>query len=271
MAARRLGLIPAVALAFAPALAGATTLDEAIGLALKHDPGLRRAGAEQDAARARVTQAEAGRRPTVTLEGSISEAPTAFGHFFGFPDQTLTPRTAGIELRQLIFNGGATNAAVSAAKASEAGAGDSAENVRLTLIVDVVTAFEAVRVTEQAVLLQRRQADDLGLVAQQAARKFQDGEVPKTDVDQAKARLAGAEADLARAQGDQAVAQARYAELVGEPPAGLEPPSALPQTPGDVNEAAAQAEAHNPSLAAARAAVSSADEVVREAKAARSP
>lgn len=271
MAARYLGVMTAVALALAPALASATTLDEAIGLALAHDPGLKRAAAEHDAASARVSEAEAGRLPSVSLQASIAEAPTGFGHFFGFPDQTLTPSNVSVQLRQLIFNGGATDAAVNAAKAGQAGAKGGVETARLALIVDVVRAFESARVAEQAILLQQRQADELALVAQQAARKFEDGEVPKTDVDQAKARLAGAQADLARAEGDLAVTRARYAELVGEPPATLEPPSTLPETPADINEAVTRAEAHNPSLAVAETAVSSAEEAVREAKAERAP
>jgi outer membrane protein len=266
-----LALVPALALAFAPALAAATTLDEAIALALKHDPGLRRAGAERDAAHARVTEARAGRLPTVSLQASISEAPTAYGHFFGFPDQNLTPRMAGVEVRESLFNGGATDAAVGQARAGEAAAGDAYQNAQLTLAADVADAFEAARLADQALVLQQHQADELGLVARQAARRFQDGEVPKTDVDQAEARLAGAQADVARAEGDQAVAQARYEDLVGEPPDGLEAPTSLPDAPGNINDAVAEAEARNPGLAAAQATVSAADEAVRQAKAQQAP
>jgi outer membrane protein len=273
MTVRRLAIPSAVALAMAltPALAAAATLDEAIALALKHDPGLRRAAAELDAAHARLTEARAGRLPTVTLQASISEAPTAYGHFFGFPDQTLTPRTAGIEVREHLFNGGATDAAVGRAKAGEASASDEFAATQLGLAADVADAFEGVGVADQSLALQHRQADELALVVQQATRKFQDGEVPKTDVDEAQARLAGAQADVARAEGALAVAKARYEELVGEEPIGLEPPASLPDTPADINDAVAEAEAHNPGLAASQAAVSAADEAVSEAKAQRAP
>ena len=264
-------LLAALAFAIAPAVAGATTLDEAIALALKHDSGLRRAGAEQAAAKARVTEAEAGRLPSVTLQASVSEAPTVFGHFFGFPDQTLTPRTAGIEVRQLLFNGGGTDAAVRAARAGEAGAEDAASSVRLALVADVAATFEGVLVADQALRLQQHQADELGLVVQQAARRFKDGEVPRTDADQATARLAGAQADLARAEGDLAVARARYEEMVGEAPEALAPPADLPAPPADIDSAVALAEAHNPGLAAAQAAVAAADQAVREAKAEGAP
>ena len=271
MAHRRLATIAAILAALAPSLAAATTLDEAIALAVKHDPGLRRAGAERDAARARVSEARAAGLPSVTLQASISEAPTAYGHFFGFPDQTLTPRAAGIEVRQLIFNGGAVDAAVDRAKAGEAGAGFAYESTRLGLAADVADAFEAVRTADKTLTLQQAQAVELGQIAQQSARRFQDGEVPRTDVDEAEARRAGAEADVARAEGDLAVAKARYEALVGEAPSGLEAPAVLPQTPANIDDAVAEAEARSPSLAASQAALSAADEAVREAKAARAP
>jgi outer membrane protein len=263
--------LAALAMALAPVPAAATTLDEAIALALKHDPGLKRAQAEHEAAKARLDQAKAGRLPTVSLHASISEAPTNFGNFFGFGESTLTPRSAGVELREPIFRGGALVAAVGEAKAAEAGAAYAYDNVRLGLAADVAEAFEAVRVDETALALRRRQTDELALIAKQAERKFEAGEAPKTDVNEAEARAAAAQADVARSEGDVAVATAKYREVVGADPVGLEPPSALPQTPASVDEAVAAATSGNPGLAAAQAQVSAADEAVRRAKADRAP
>ncbi len=271
MRSRRLLLAAAVAIFVAPAAAKAVTLDEAIALAVKHAPSLQRAAAEHDAAKARLEQARAGRLPTLTLQGSVAEAPTDFGHFFGFPAQTLTPSLAAIELRQPLFNGGRVEAGVAQAKAGVVGADFTYDNARLGLGAAVAEAFENVRVAGQALALERRQVDELALVAQQAARRFQDGEVPRTDADRADARLAGAKADLARAEGEVAVAAARYEALVGEAPVGLEAPTAAPDTPADVNQAVAQAEAHNPGLVASQAALSGADDGVRRARADRAP
>lgn len=271
MKARRLLLAAAAALAVAPAAARAVTLDEAIALAVKHAPSLRRVAAEHDAAKARLEQARAGRLPTVTLQGSVAASPTDFGHFFGFPAQTLTPSFAGVELRQTLFSGGRVDAGIDQAKAGEAGTGFAYDNARLDLGAAVAAAFETVRVADRALALQRRQVDELALVAQQAARRFQDGEVSRTDVDEAEARLSGAKADLARCEGDIAVAAARYEALVGEAPADLEAPGPPSETPGNVNEAVAQAEAHNAGLAAAQAALAGADDGLRRARADRAP
>ncbi len=272
MPPRRPPVLAAVAaLALAPLPARAVTLNEAIALALGHDPGLRRAQAEEAAARARLSQARAGRLPTVTVEGSVAEAPTNFGGFFGFGRRDLTPSVAAVQLRQPLFTGGAVSAAIGQAKAGAALAGAAYEAARLGLVADVAAAFEDVRVTQRAIALEQRQTQDLELVVQQAQRRFQDGAAPHTDVDQATARLAAARADLARAEGDEATASARYRTLVGVEPSGLETPAAPSGLPSDVNDAVAQAEAHNPALAGARASVAAAERGVSKARADAAP
>lgn len=271
MARVRLLVVAAAAVLVGPGAAGAVTLGEAIDLALKHDPGLQRAAAETDAAHARVGEARAAGLPSVTLYGSVAEGRTDFGPFFGFGAHAMTPSTAGVEVRQTLFAGGAVGAAVGQAKAAEAGARSQYQGVQLGLVAQVAQVFEDVRVGGQSVVLAQREVDDLGLVVSQAKRKFAAGEAPSTDVDQAKARLAAAKADLAQAEGDLAVAQARYKAVVGEDPVGLELPTALPSPPADVNDAVAKAEAGNPAVAAAQHALDAADDGIRRAKAAGSP
>ena len=54
----------------------------------------------------------------------------------------------------------------------------------------------------QLLVLQQTQVRQLTEIAQQAELKFKDGETPRTDLDQTRARPASAQADLARAIGD---------------------------------------------------------------------
>jgi outer membrane protein len=254
-----------------PAVADATTLQDAIALALQHDPGLKRARAEQDAAHARLQQARAGRLPTVTFSGSVAKADTNFGQFFGFGRYNLTPRTAELSIQQPLFTGGAVSAAIAQAKAMDQAARANVQNARLGLIADVAEAYVGVQTSGKAVELERAQVQELNLVLSQAQRKFQDGEVPRTDVDQAQARLSGAQGALAAAEGELARARARYRTLVGEEPATLDPPGQPPATPSDLDQATAEAKASSPAVAEAQAAVRAADEGVRRAKADRLP
>jgi outer membrane protein TolC len=141
------------------------------------------------------------------------------------------------------------------------------DGARLELAADVAEAFEGARVADQALVLQQTQVKELELVVDQAQRRFQQGESPSTDVDQARARLAESQAGLARAEGEVARAAARYRTLVGEEPVGLEPPGAGPAAPADLQETLTLARANNPQLAAASASVRAAEAAVRRARA----
>jgi TolC family type I secretion outer membrane protein len=254
-----------------PATAGAATLEDAIAAALKHDPGLKRAQAEREAARARLQQARAGRLPQVVASASAAAASTDFGGFFGFGRYDLHPRVAELSLQQPLFTGGAVSGAIGQAKAMDEAAQLDLRGVRLGLIADVADAYVGVQTAEASLQLQQAQVEELALVRAQSQQKFDKGEVPRTEVDQAEARLSGARAALAAGQGELARARARYLTLVGEEPAGLEPVAEPPPAPPTVDEAVAEAMAGSPAVAAAQAAVRAADAGVGKAKAERLP
>jgi TolC family type I secretion outer membrane protein len=138
-------------------------------------------------------------------------------------------------------------------------------------MADVAEAFMAVRISERSLDLVRAQTQELALVRDQARLRFQAGDAPRTDLDNAQARLAGAEAATAAAQGALDMARARYGALVGEEPAALDPPGDPPPGPATVSEATAEADANSPSVAAAQATLRAAEQGVREAKAGRLP
>ncbi|MGZ3272957.1 MAG: TolC family outer membrane protein [Caulobacteraceae bacterium] len=264
-------LIALGAAALAAPPAAAMTLDQAIASALQHDPGLKRALAERDAASARLQQARAGQLPSLTLSGSASAGSTDFGPFFGYGRQTLHPSSAQITLQQPVFAGGGVTAGIDQAKAGQSGARSQYESVRLGLIADVAEAFEAARRSDQAIGLNRAEVEELALFADQAQRRFAAGDAPRTDVDRAQARLAQAHADLARAEGAAAQARARFQTLVGQEPQALQPPSAPPPTPGTLDEAVALARANNPALQTARSTLTASQAGVRRAEAERLP
>jgi TolC family type I secretion outer membrane protein len=263
------GLVGAGVLAAQPA--AAMTLDQAVASALQNDPGLKRAQAEREAAAARVQQARAGALPNLAVSGSAAAGSTDFGPFFGFGRRDMHPSSAEITLEQPVFAGGGVKAAMDQAQAGQAGARSRYESVRLGLIADVAEAYEAERRSDEVVALNQAEVAELTQFADQAHRRFTDGDAPRTDVDQAEARLAQARADLARAQGAAARARVRFRTLVGQEPAGLEPPSAPPPTPATLDEAVAAARANNPNLLAARSAVDASQAGVRKAEAERLP
>ena len=159
--------------------------------------------------------------------------------------------SAELEISQPLFRGYRTVAATRKAQNQVV-----AERARLTateqsVLFSVATAFVNV-VRDQAVV-------DLNINNEQVLRRqleatrdrFEVGEVTRTDVNQAEARLAGATADRVSAEGDLEVSRAAYANVVGEAPGKLVAPTVPTDLPATMDEAVAMATERNPSVVAA--------------------
>jgi outer membrane protein len=263
-----LGLIAAIGL---PGLASAMSLDEAIALAQKSNPALAQSKAQADAADARLAEARAGRLPSIVLSGESGWGTTNLGGFFGFGRSNVSPRGAALEVRQPLFAGGAITAGIDRAREGRDAALAQAAGAKALLSAQVAQAYVTVLSAGQLLALQEAQVRQLAEIAQQAELKFKDGETPRTDLDQARARLAGTQAELARATGDVARARAHFIDVVGAEPDALEPLSAPPPIPASLDEAMATATQSSPALMAAEAAARAADAGVRSAEADRLP
>ena len=267
-AALALACLPGVCL---PGVASAMSLSEAIALAEKSNPTLAQSKAQAEAADARLSQARAGRLPTVTLSGQGGWGTTDLSGFFGFGRSDVTPRGAALEFRQPLFAGGAITAAIQRARDGRDAALAGAAGARALLIAQVAQAYVGVLSADRLATLYDAQARQLEEIARQAELKFKAGEVPRTDLDQANARFAGARADLARAEGEVARARSRFVEMVGTPAEALEPLPPPPTIPASLDEAIAAATRASPTLTAAEAAARAARAGVRFAEAGRLP
>jgi len=265
---------PLAALAVALAAAGgaqALSLDEAMAAALKTNPGFGRVQAQARGADAAMTQARAAALPTVTVAGESGRSDVDLHGFFGFGSGSVRPQQLAVELRQPLFAGGAIVAGMDQARAGRDAARMEVAGARAELRARVAQAYAGVVSARQVVALDEAMLGRMQTWSDQAQLRFKAGEIPRTDVSQAAARLAMARADLARAQGDAAVAEARFTTLVGLPPQGLEPVGALPPVPPDLGAAVAAAERGSPMLLAAEARARAARAAVRGAQAARYP
>ncbi|MCA8893677.1 MAG: TolC family protein, partial [Amphiplicatus sp.] len=104
-----------------------------------------------------------------------------------------------------------------------------------------------------------------------AELRFEVGEVTKTDVAQADARLAQSRAQLAASQAQLAISRAVYAELVGNAPGTLDASSPLPELPESLDTALALANDYSPTVIAAREQEDAAKKQVSIAKGAFLP
>jgi len=251
--------------------AAAMTLTEAIALAQRNNPGLAQARAQADAAGARVDQATGARLPTVTLSGQAATGTTDLGGFFGFGRADVTPRGAALEVRQPLFTGGAITAGIERARQGRMAALAQVGGARALLSAQTAEAYVAVTSAAEVVSLNDAQARQMEEIARQAELRFHAGEIPRTDLAQAQARLAQARAGQARATGDLARARAHFESIVGATPDDLAPTPPAPPTAASLDEALADAERNSPTLQAAEASARAADAAVRYAQAERLP
>ena len=108
-------------------------------------------------------------------------------------------------------------------------------------------------------------------VARQAELRFNAGEIPRSELAQAQARLADGRTQLARAIEYLADARAQYRAVVGKGPDQLDPMHRPMASSLDLDAALLQAQRDNPDLAAAQSAVRAARDGVRMAEAEHLP
>ena len=260
-----------LASAATPSGAWAMTLPEAIAQARRANPGLAQVRAQSDAASARLAQARAGRLPSLTLSGESASGTSDLGGFFGFGQSDVSPRAASLQLRQPLFSGGGVSAAIAQAQEGRAAAVARVGGAASMLSAEVAAAYVGVLSAQDMVALVQAQARQIDTITAQAALRFKGGEIPRTDLDQARARQAESRASQARAEGQLARSRAHFVSVVGAEPDGLEPVIVASATPGTLDEAIATASQSSPKLVAAQAAERAAQAGVRYARAERLP
>lgn len=252
------------ALSLAPwGAAVADSLREAFVSAYLTNPELEAARARLRQADELVPQALSGYRPQVFIDGGIEgsrgevgvsrssgsgtqRAPNRDG------DQTAkrTTKQIGLSVQQNLYAGGGTGAGVSRAENQV-----QAERARLiateqNVLLDVVDAYTATW-RDQAVLeLALNNEQRLRRQLEAVQDRFEVGEVARTDVAQAEARLSRARADIETAKADLAASRALYKRVIGEEPQRLQEPTTLKDLPKTLADAQAIAQS-NPQITAA--------------------
>ncbi len=244
----------------------ADTLSDALISAYQTSPTLKINQAALRSADEAVVQAGASRRPQLTASGTaaISDGTNSVRDF------TDTFR-AQLDASLLLYDGGQSEAAVQAARANVAASRASLVSVEQSVLLNAITAYVDVRRDSRFVSL----ADNnVRVIMQQVAAardRFEVGEVTRTDVSQADARLASARSNLAANRGSFERTQQTYLVAVGKPPVNLAPPPALPKLPATLAQAQAIAAKEHPSIRSAQLTVQAAELDVVRARAAKKP
>jgi outer membrane protein len=251
--------------------AHAQTLEETLVSAYQTNPTLAAQRARLRQTEETYIQARAARLPTLSANADISESE----RWGGGVQQQFTQDGAqlgyGVNLNQPLYRGGRIDGQIDAALARVQAGRETLRSTEQGVLIDAVAAHAEVVRDRQIVVIRSNNVDVLAEQLRAARDRFEVGEITRTDVAQAEARLSGARAQLSAAQAAVAASRARYTRVAGvEPldPAAVSPADSLP---GALADAAETALSTNPDLRAALFNEVAADQGVRVARGALRP
>ena len=116
------------------------------------------------------------------------------------------------------------------------------------ILVNAVTAYTDVIRDTLTVEHSRNNVQVLGRQLEASQDRFRVGEITRTDVAQAQARLSAGQSTLSRSQATLAESRARYEVVIGQAPSGLEREPQKPTLPNSLEQAISIGLDSNPSL-----------------------
>ncbi|MBI1239421.1 MAG: TolC family outer membrane protein [Alphaproteobacteria bacterium] len=241
------------ALALVPAPAFSENLEETLSLTYTSNPELLAERARQRATDEAVSQAVSGWRPSVTVQGTYGSVDTESTVPPLATTSTRTePWTGTVTATQPIFQGGRVLAQTRQARAQVRAGRAQLLSIEQSVLLDSVTAYMDVVRDLAVVNLNRNQIEVLKRQLQAAQDRFDVGEITRTDVAQAEARLSRSQSALTAAEATLTQSRAAYERTVGQAPGTLDPQPPVPALPSSEEEALALAHTSNPALTAAR-------------------
>lgn len=227
--------------------ANAESLPEALSAAYLFNPTLKAARAQLRATDEGVARAKSNFRPRIQGDAQFS----AFDINTDPPspgDGNYETRSYSVSLVQPIFRGFRTINEIRGAQALVEAGREDLRSAEQAVLLGAVTAY--VDVVRDTALLSLRQNDLKALQEQLRATqdRFEVGEVTKTDVAQARARVSAATSAIALARAQLQSSRATYAQIIGRTPASLRDPGPARVAPPSLEEALAIGEGENPDL-----------------------
>ncbi len=229
----------------------AQSLKESLANTYLTNPTLLAARAELRAVNEGVPQALSAWRPSVSVEGNFGYSNDKL---LGEGQQPVNGYTAGGRLivEQTVWAGGSIRANVDSAEAvvyaQRALLADTEQSVLLAAATSYMDVWQAQAVLDLNIANEER----LRRQREATVDRFNVGEVTRTDVSQADARLAGATAERVRSQGDLATAKSIFYQIIGLVPEKIEQAPPISVMPRSMQETVAYAQQDAPNLVAAR-------------------
>jgi outer membrane protein len=219
-----------------------------------------------------VAQTLAGLRPIINWS---SDATRNYSRNrtspFGVRKFGQTDLNVGITGDLLLLDAGRTRFQLEAAKETVLATRQTLIGIEQQVLLRAIQAHMNVRRNIEFVSIRENNLRLLQQELRAAKDRYEVGEVTRTDVAQAEARLAAAYSGLATAEGDLEKAVEEYRSAVGRKPGNLAPPAKLPKLASNVDEAKTVALRGHPDVVKIRHDVSAAELAIKAADAAQKP
>ncbi|WP_370639435.1 TolC family outer membrane protein [Cognatishimia sp. F0-27] len=267
--------------------AKAETLADALVHAYTHSGLLEQNRAVLRAADEDVAQAVAALRPVISWSSDITRSFGTTGSTQGatrivggapvftsrFVEQGFANNTASINLLAQItlYDGGANRMSIDAAKEAVLATRAGLVSIEQQVLFRAVSAYMEVRRAIETVALRENNVRVIRQELRAARDRFEVGEVTRTDVALAEARISAARSALSAAEGQLAIAIEEFNAAVGRRPGSLTPPNGLPRIPSTENGAKGLAVRGHPEMERAQRLVTVNEIGIRIAEAASSP
>lgn len=201
----------------------ADTLESALARAYAAHPSLNAQRAGVRVSNEGVAQAVSGYRPRIngTLDAGVQYNDVTIPG--ARTNTTLNGRGGALQVDQTLWNGNRTFNRVRSAEAGVFAAREILRNTEQTILLEAATAYMAVLRDSAVLNLRNNNIEVLDEQLRQVQDRFSVGEVTRTDVAQAQARLAGARSQASAAQATLKASLARYRQAIGGEPSKLAP------------------------------------------------
>jgi outer membrane protein len=269
----RIAASAALALGLAAMPASAQTLADALAAAYRNSNLLEQNRALLRAADEDVAQAVATLRPVVSFVAQAERRWITDGRPATATQParrvTIEDLTAQVALSAdlTVYDFGRGRLAVDAARETVLATREALRGVEQQVLLNAVFAYMSLRNATEFLSLRQSNVRLIEQELRAARDRFEVGEITRTDVAIAEARLAAARSNLAAAEGDLAVAREAYRAATGTTPGQLAPPSRLPQTAPSLEAAREIALRTHPTILQAQRQVTVAELLARRAEA----
>lgn len=191
-----------------------SSLSDVFGKVLSTNPVLLSSQKNVDVALEKVKQERADFMPVIIATGSIRD--NEQDNSTSGLQNNFTPKSLGVTLSQNLFAGGEEIYSYKSSKSLLNEAKQTHKASVQNILNDTADAYISVLTAQEVLKLQANQVELLGEQLKLTNARFSQGEVTKTDVKQAEARLAQAQAARIQAKGSFRTARTALNNLTGE-------------------------------------------------------